>query len=72
MINWTQRQWDVFLSIYEKIPRQGPGDSKSTIRALKSFKELNKNVKILDVGCGSVSALIITEYYRLVKTTQLN
>lgn len=45
--------WSYFYEIYENIPRQGPGDYKSTTRALKLLPSLNSSHRLLDVGCGS-------------------
>jgi len=44
---------DLFYEIFTELPRQGPGDPESTIKALKSIPELPANVRILDVGCGT-------------------
>ena len=34
------------------MPRQGPGDNKSTNRAYEALHKLQSKPKILDVGCG--------------------
>ncbi len=44
---------ELFYEIFTELPRQGPGDRESTIKALKSIPGLPANVKILDIGCGS-------------------
>jgi SAM-dependent methyltransferase len=41
-----------YYSIYERLPRQGPGDAKSTIRAFRLCKDLPEKPNILDIGCG--------------------
>jgi ubiquinone/menaquinone biosynthesis C-methylase UbiE len=43
----------VFYEIFEALPRQGPGDAKSTKRALNKLAGLPEHPKILDVGCGT-------------------
>ncbi|MBG0764861.1 MAG: hypothetical protein H0S78_08235 [Tissierellales bacterium] len=43
---------EIFFEIHKDIPREGPGDNKSTRKAFKMLKKLPKNSKILDVGCG--------------------
>ncbi len=44
---------DLFYEIFTELPRQGPGDHESTIKALRSIPGLPAVVKILDVGCGT-------------------
>ena len=41
-----------FYEIFEQMPRQGPGKSEYTQKAL-SFCQLPKNPQILDIGCGT-------------------
>jgi len=45
--------WRHFHEIYEAMPRQGPGDRGSTLRALALLPRLTAAQRILDVGCGS-------------------
>lgn len=42
----------VFHEIHTDIPREGPGDDKSTRQAFKLCKDLPPYPNILDVGCG--------------------
>lgn len=42
----------IFFEIHKEIPREGPGDNESTIRAYKTLKNLSNNPQILDIGCG--------------------
>jgi len=42
----------IFYEIFEHMPRQGPGKSEYTKKAL-SFCNLPKNPQILDIGCGT-------------------
>ena len=41
-----------FWVIHSGLPREGPGDNKSTRRAYRMLKDLPENPRILDVGCG--------------------
>jgi len=52
MEDWTSKEWDVFFSIFEKLPRGGPGNNLSTRRAYGLLKDLPERPRILDVGCG--------------------
>ena len=42
----------IFFEIHSNLPREGPGDNKSTKKAYQMLKELPENPRILDVGCG--------------------
>ncbi|PVX24071.1 MAG: SAM-dependent methyltransferase [Candidatus Bathyarchaeum sp.] len=42
----------VFWEIHSKLPREGPGDNKSTQKAYMMLKDLPTNPRILDIGCG--------------------
>ena len=41
-----------FFEIHTGLPREGPGDSRSTRRAYRMLTDLPKRPKFLDVGCG--------------------
>jgi ubiquinone/menaquinone biosynthesis C-methylase UbiE len=43
---------EFFWVIHSGLPREGPGDNKSTRRAYRMLKDLPKNPRILDIGCG--------------------
>lgn len=43
---------EIFWEIHRGLPREGPGDNKSTRRAYLMLKDLPRNPRILDVGCG--------------------
>jgi ubiquinone/menaquinone biosynthesis C-methylase UbiE len=45
--------WSYFYEIYEAIPRQGPGDRDSTLRALRLMPALSSGHRVLDIGCGT-------------------
>src|SRR6267378_7009567 len=42
----------LFRELTEGLPRQGPGSSEATLRALGLTRGLPEHPKILDVGCG--------------------
>ncbi|HEU17615.1 MAG TPA: class I SAM-dependent methyltransferase [Methanolinea sp.] len=42
-----------FFTIFEGLPRQGPGLDEYTARAFHTTPDLPKNPQILDIGCGS-------------------
>ena len=43
---------EVFWEIHSGLPREGPGDIKSTRMVRLMLKDLPRNPRILDVGCG--------------------
>ena len=43
---------DIFWEVHSALPREGPGDSKSTARAYASLTGLPACPNILDIGCG--------------------
>ncbi len=48
----SERLPDVFFELHRDLPREGPGDDESTLRALAMCAELPDKPDILDVGCG--------------------
>jgi ubiquinone/menaquinone biosynthesis C-methylase UbiE len=48
----TEKLPEFFWIIHSGLSREGPGDNKSTRRAYRMLKDLPKNPRILDVGCG--------------------
>jgi SAM-dependent methyltransferase len=42
----------VFFELHSGLPREGPGDDESTLRALRQCTDLPARPDILDVGCG--------------------
>ncbi len=45
--------WQSFYEIFEAMPRQGPGERESTLRALAMLPPLTAEHRLLDVGSGS-------------------
>lgn len=52
IVNTEQRLMQVFMDVQRGLPRQGPGNDDSTLRALGLCAELPRRADILDVGCG--------------------
>jgi SAM-dependent methyltransferase len=48
----TLRFWEIFFEVYETLPRQGPGNRVSAVRALGLCGNLPPAPAILDLGCG--------------------
>ncbi len=46
------RSIDLFRELTEGLPRQGPGSTEATLRALAMVANLPPRPRILDVGCG--------------------
>jgi SAM-dependent methyltransferase len=43
----------LFFEMFSGLPRQGPGDAASTLRALALVPRIGPETRILDVGCGT-------------------
>jgi ubiquinone/menaquinone biosynthesis C-methylase UbiE len=50
---------NVFFEIHSGLPREGPGDEASTLRALSLVRELPKEPAVLDIGCGPGAQTLI-------------
>jgi len=50
---------ELYYKIFESLPRQGPGDEKSTKKAFQKLSELPESPEILDVGCGNGSQTLV-------------
>ncbi len=48
----TPRFWEIFLELYESLPRQGPGNRTCAEEALGLCRELPSTPAVLDLGCG--------------------
>jgi SAM-dependent methyltransferase len=46
------RLMQVLLEVHSGLPRQGPGDDDSTLRALQLCSDLPARPAVLDIGCG--------------------
>jgi SAM-dependent methyltransferase len=43
----------LFFEMFSGLPRQGPGDAASTLRALALVPRIGPETRVLDVGCGT-------------------
>jgi SAM-dependent methyltransferase len=48
-----ERLIELLVALHEGLPRLGPGNTASTVKALKLCEELPAAPQILDVGCGT-------------------
>lgn len=47
-----KRRQALFFELHDGLPREGPGDDESTVRALELVGALPVSPNVLDVGCG--------------------
>jgi SAM-dependent methyltransferase len=47
------RMATLFFELFTGLPRQGPGDAASTLRALALVPRVGPETRVLDVGCGT-------------------
>ena len=43
----------LFFELFTGLPRQGPGDAASTIKALALVPDIGPDTRVLDLGCGT-------------------
>jgi SAM-dependent methyltransferase len=48
----SPRFWEIFLEVYESLPRQGPGNRACAEQALGLCPDLPRSPAVLDLGCG--------------------
>lgn len=46
---------ELFFELFGGLPRQGPGDDRSTLRALALVPKVGAETRVLDLGCGTGS-----------------
>ena len=49
----ADRMTTLFFELFDGLPRQGPGDTASTLRALALVPGVGPQTRVLDVGCGT-------------------
>jgi serine/threonine-protein kinase HipA len=50
---------EAFFSLYEGLPRQGPGSESSTHEALRRLGKLPQPMRVIDLGCGSGASTLL-------------
>ena len=65
---------DLLVELHQGLPRLGPGDDRSTRKALRLCGLFGKAVQILDIGCGSgaQSLALVADGTGRVKVTALD
>lgn len=55
---------ELFYEIFSDLPRQGPGELASTLKAAREIIGISDNPAILDVGCGTgKQTLVLADYF---------
>ena len=49
----------LFFELFDGLPRQGPGDSASTLRALALVPGVGPATRVLDLGCGTGAQTLV-------------
>jgi len=49
----TERIWQIFMEVFETLPRQGPGNRACAARALALCRDLPLSPAVIDLGCGA-------------------
>jgi SAM-dependent methyltransferase len=52
MTEQTPRFWEIFLDVFEGLPRQGPGNRACAEKAMGLCSHLPRSPAVLDFGCG--------------------
>jgi cyclopropane fatty-acyl-phospholipid synthase-like methyltransferase len=53
------RMAELFFELFSGLPRQGPGDAASTLRALAAVPHLGPTARVLDIGCGTGTQTLV-------------
>src|SRR5438067_13926130 len=54
-----ERTTILFFELFSGLPRQGPGDAASTLRALALVPGIGPESHVLDLGCGTGSKPVL-------------
>lgn len=55
----TDRLTDLLVALHEGLPRLGPGNAESTLRALSLCEDLPAAPEVLDLGCGTGAQTLV-------------
>ena len=53
------RLFEILFDIHDELPRQGPGSTESTRRALQAVPRPEQRRKVLDIGCGTGAQTLV-------------
>jgi SAM-dependent methyltransferase len=62
----------MFYELFEPLPRQGPGDEASTLRALSLLPTLPATARVLDVGCGAGTQTLVLAAHTPARLTAVD
>lgn len=68
----TEADAALFFELFDGLPRQGPGDPDSTLRALALLPILGPGARVLDVGCGTGAQTLTLARHTLARVTALD
>ena len=49
----------LFFALFSGLPRQGPGTTASTCRALGLVPDVGPRMRVLDIGCGTGALTLV-------------